>query len=65
MGKCPCPICLVPNTELSDLTKTWPERDPNKVRAIITKVAQLPSEKENTEKILQAQGLRPIEVTTC
>ena len=55
-GKCPCPICLVPNTALSDLHTRWPERDPDKIQAIL----RLNSPEK--EEILQAQGLRPITV---
>lgn len=59
LGKCPCPICLVPNTELSNLSQKWPERDPNKIRAIVTRVKSS-KQKQDKDKILQSQGLRPI-----
>ncbi|KIP01685.1 hypothetical protein PHLGIDRAFT_80257, partial [Phlebiopsis gigantea 11061_1 CR5-6] len=57
MGKCPCPICEVPDTELLNLRKKWPERNPIEIEKLITQKYKHSSDKE---KLLQAKGLRPI-----
>ncbi|KAF5338294.1 hypothetical protein D9758_015755 [Tetrapyrgos nigripes] len=58
-GLCPCPKCLVPSHELSDLSKLFPARDVQETRLLMTKVF---ASKTNTEKdnLTKEFGLRPV-----
>ncbi|KAI9457933.1 hypothetical protein HD554DRAFT_2141172 [Boletus coccyginus] len=57
-GKCPCPMCLVPLKELSNLSTTFPTRTIS--QAIKGYQAYL-KKKSQGEEILKALGLQPVE----
>ncbi|KAG6836215.1 hypothetical protein H0H93_010132 [Arthromyces matolae] len=60
-SKFPCVRCLIPNEELSDLSKTWPSRDADATKDIYDKYFTSNAKKTEREKDLRAQGLRPVE----
>lgn len=59
-GNYPCPICLVPNDEQSDPTKTYPLRTTEDMKEIYDEVQDLSA--VDREKQLKDAGLRDIEV---
>jgi hypothetical protein len=60
-GLCPCPKCLVPKDQLSDLTKTHDLRTVEGVRDLFIEAAALGAvDKDN---LLKMQGLRDVQVS--
>ncbi|KAG2137820.1 hypothetical protein BD769DRAFT_1351482 [Suillus cothurnatus] len=57
-GKCPCPVCLVPLTELHDLSKTYPLRSVEEAKEALHTYGL---SKAQGEVLLKALGLRPVE----
>lgn len=60
-GLFPCPICLVPQHELSDLSKTYPLRTQEHSEAIF-KQAETMKRKGDKEKLLKRYSLRNVKV---
>ena len=60
---CPCPKCLVPNKELSNLRprKEWDRRTTQNMKDVY-KRAQLLESEEEREDLLKSVGMRDIEV---
>jgi hypothetical protein len=58
-GRCPCPICLVEEGSLSDLSTVYPERSEEHVKALVEK----PETKGAKEDILKKYGLRAVKVS--
>jgi hypothetical protein len=58
--KCPCPVCLVPREELSDLTKTHAIRSAKDAQAALDVYRQ---SKSQGEALLKALGLRAVAVS--
>ncbi|KAG1771692.1 hypothetical protein EV702DRAFT_1048909 [Suillus placidus] len=58
-SKCPCPICLVPSTKLSDLSMTYPTRNVEDAKAFLELYLR---DRVAGEAVLKAHGLRPIAV---
>ena len=58
-GKCPCPVCLAPREELSDLSKTFEARTVAQAKHALAIYQQKKSE---GEVLLKALGLRPVPV---
>ncbi|KAH7903322.1 hypothetical protein BJ138DRAFT_1020830, partial [Hygrophoropsis aurantiaca] len=56
-GKCPCPVCLVPEDELFDHSKTHPLRTIDGVQELLALYDQ---DRAAGEELLKKQGLRPI-----
>jgi hypothetical protein len=56
----PCPVCLVPNAEQSDLDKTHPLQTAEGSKALIEESLALNA--SNQESLLKTQSLRPIMV---
>ena len=59
-GLYPCPVCLVPAAELSNLWKTWQLRQNSDVEWHVANRASMT--KGALEAHLKAHGLRPVEV---
>ncbi|KAH9013071.1 hypothetical protein EDB85DRAFT_2158478 [Lactarius pseudohatsudake] len=57
-GKMPCPICLVPNDKLADISTTWPLRTAAGMEEIVVHGRTL--NKNIREKLLSRHGLRDI-----
>jgi hypothetical protein len=57
-GLCPCPKCLVPKDQLSDLTKTHTARTGQGVYELVS--AKMGAVEKDS--LLKAQGLRDIQV---
>ena len=57
----PCPICLIPSEELSDLSKIYPLRTTEKMKEVY-KMAQEAETMAGKEVILKEYGLRNVEV---
>ncbi|KAH9017439.1 hypothetical protein EDB84DRAFT_1628850 [Lactarius hengduanensis] len=57
-GKMPCPICLVPNDKLADISTTWPLRTAAGMEEIVVHGRTL--NKNIREKLLSRYGLRDI-----
>ena len=60
-GKRPCPICLVPKENLSDVSTTWPLRTVKHTKQIIDQANTL-NTKEG-EKLLSAFGIRNVDMS--
>ena len=60
-GKRPCPICLVPDTELSNLRVKHPERTMHTTKIKVESVLYLP--KTVREETLKPLGLRPVKAS--
>ncbi|KJA12782.1 hypothetical protein HYPSUDRAFT_50110, partial [Hypholoma sublateritium FD-334 SS-4] len=56
---CPCPICLVPNEKLSNLSKKWPPRTTQHMQEIYQNAQSLSA--EGKEDVLKTYGLRDVE----
>lgn len=63
MSNFPCPVCLVPRSELYDLSKKYELRTTETMQAVYqeAKDARLMAE---GEQILKSRGLRRVEVTS-
>ena len=59
-GLCPCPKCLVPKDQLSDLTQEHILRTGQGVQDLFSEAADLGAVDKNN--LLKQQGLRDIEV---
>ena len=59
-SKCPCPVCLAPREELSDLSKTFEAHTVAQAKHTLTIYQQ---KKSDGEVILKALGLRPVPVS--
>jgi hypothetical protein len=59
-GHFPCPVCLVPNAEQSDLDKTYPLRTAEGSKALVEESLALNA--SNQESLLKTQSLRPVMV---
>lgn len=57
----PCPICLVPGKELSDLSKVHPLRTTDTMRAVLASTVNMNAGQK--EEVLKGFGLRDIEVS--
>lgn len=57
----PCPVCLAKNTELTDLTKTWPLRMAAHTQQLIQQAREL-TRVQDREALLSKYGLRDVEV---
>lgn len=57
----PCPKCLVPRTELSNLTKTHEIRTASQTSRILCEAAT--KNATDREDLLKAHGLRPVKVS--
>lgn len=62
-GLCPCPVCLVPNSEQRRITGNYTLRTAVEVQQLFEEVKKCRTEAEK-EEILKEQGLRPVEVYT-
>ena len=60
-GKCPCPVCLIKEEDLSDLTVQAPLRAGLDVQNLHKGVNSLPRAQQ--EEAFKNQGLRQIEVS--
>lgn len=60
-GKCPCPVCLVPRDEQSDLTKTHEPRTAKETQEIYL-LASAQTSQVAREDILKPKGMRMLEV---
>ncbi|KAI0073421.1 hypothetical protein K474DRAFT_1677885 [Panus rudis PR-1116 ss-1] len=58
-GLRPCPVCLVPATELSNLSATYPFRTADEVQELLASAAEEGTEER--EAMLKDQGLRNIQ----
>ncbi|KAG1800758.1 uncharacterized protein HD556DRAFT_1430154 [Suillus plorans] len=56
-SNCPCPICLVPSTKLSDLSTVYPTRTIEDAKAFLELYSR---DRVAGEAVLKAHGLRPI-----
>ena len=61
-AKSPCPICLVKNDELVDLTKTWPLRTAAHSQELVQQ-ARGHKRVKDREALLSAYGLRNVNVS--
>lgn len=61
MANYPCPKCLVPKDELHHVSKVFPMRTSESMRAVIKEVSLAPT-KAKKDRILQDHGLHDIEV---
>lgn len=59
-GLCPCPICLVPHTELLDTSKTHPRRTQDGTQDLIKTARGM--NKTAGEQVLKSAGLRDVDV---
>ena len=59
LGKCPCPVCLVPLEDLHDLTKSFEARSQEQAQAAF-KVWQ--ENRHRGDEMLKELGLRPVSV---
>jgi hypothetical protein len=57
---CPCPICLIRNKNLSDLSKIAERRTTQTMKEIYDRAQNLGG--EDKEELLQKHGLRDVEV---
>ena len=60
-GKCPCPVCLIKEEELADLTVQAPLREGSNIQDLHEEVNSLPRAQQ--EEAFKNQGLRQIEVS--
>ena len=60
-SKFPCPICMVPEDEMSDLEKYFDLRTTEQTEAII-KEARALTRAAARERLLQSNGLRDVDV---
>ena len=60
-AKRPCPVCLAPLEELSDISRTWQARTVEHTQQIIKKAKAL--KKTAGEKLLSEFGIRNVEVS--
>lgn len=60
-SKFPCPICLAPLEELSELSKTFPTRTADQAKDALAHYRRNNAE---GEVILKSLGLRPVEVNS-
>lgn len=62
-GHLPCPICLAPKEQLSDVSRTWPLRDAVQTQNIL-KDARAFERAQERESLLSLHGLRDIDVSS-
>ena len=60
-GKCPCPVCFVPQDEQSDLTKTHKPRTAIDTQQLC-RLTSIQSTQAAREEILKSKGMRMLEV---
>ena len=60
-GLCPCPVCLVPNSEQHKITGNYKLRTAVEVQQLLEEVKKCQTEAEK-EEMLKEQGLHPVEV---
>lgn len=58
-GKCPCPVCLAPDDQLSDFCLKFPERTTDATKLLVIKEYRTKAEREAA---LKPEGLRPVVV---
>ncbi|KIK13108.1 hypothetical protein PISMIDRAFT_83897, partial [Pisolithus microcarpus 441] len=58
IGKCPCPVCLVPLEELHDISRTYPMRSMEQAQHVLHIYRHNHSE---GEKVLKVLGLWPVD----
>ena len=61
MGKCPCPVCLVPKDELLTATKVYPLRTCCHTEATLAEART--KSREEMEALLKEHGLRDVDVS--
>jgi len=61
MGKCPCPVCLVPKGELLTATKVYPLRTRCHTEATLAEARD--KSREEMETLLKTHGLRDVDVS--
>jgi len=61
-SNCPCPVCLVPSTELRDHATTYPDRTVEDAKARLELYLR---DHDAGEETLKEQSLRPIKVRSC
>ena len=54
---CPCPVCLVPEKKLMDITEVYPLRTTENMQKLYDQA------KEEVKDLLQSFGLRNVEVS--
>jgi len=59
-AKCPCPVCLVPNTQMSD-GSTHTHRTTESMQGVFRKAAAMRS-KTQQDELFKKYGLRNVEV---
>jgi hypothetical protein len=60
-GKAPCPICLVPEDKLADISGNWPLRTAAHTQQLLNDARAL--NKGDCESLLQRYGLRNVDVS--
>lgn len=60
-GKRPCPICLVPDTKLSDLSHDYEPRTAERMQEVLA-AANGMDRKSDGDDLLKSYGLRRVEV---
>lgn len=60
----PCPICLVPRLEQSNISKVWPRRTVSASKELLSRASLAPSLAKK-EDILREQSLRDIQVISA
>ena len=61
-SKFPCPVCLVPKDEQSNLSKLFPLRSASQSQYIVGK-AEAQERQADAEELLKAYGLRGVKVS--
>ena len=61
-GHLPCPICLAPKEQLSDVLSTWPLRDVAQTQNLLKSARALNNSQQ--EHLLSKYGLRDIDVSS-
>lgn len=61
-GKCPCPICLVPDDKLSNLSLDYEHRTTEKMQSILDDANSMDHKKDG-ENLLKSVGLRGIDAS--
>ena len=60
-GLFPCPVCLVPQSEQSDLTKSYKLRTAEESKSIVVKALKEPNASRQNQ-MTKLQSLRPVMV---
>jgi len=60
-SKFPCPICLVPDVSLANISEVYPLRTAEQTQKIVTQAMNMNS--VGREVLLKGSGLRPVQVS--